>query len=235
MPASRPSWPGTTDLSTDTWLFEVEWDARRDDPANCAARLLTCLTGLAGLDPLLACWYYDTESVPLDEPSLLRRVEASWDTEFADHGAVVPLRNGMSDHRVASIVVQCGATAPYLHNGVELRPPQPAAASGLYRLDTMLGLFDLMIAAWQPRWCRVRPYSLRDATHHDTVDVLASWIAYLGHDVHTTTGALPDGITTIDRPDGTLFVLALTPDQLRVDTVDRLRAYIGLADARRLG
>ncbi|QUQ68305.1 Imm52 family immunity protein [Kutzneria sp. CA-103260] len=233
------SWPGTVDLSHDTWLFEAGWAARRDDPADCTARLLACLTEVAALDPLLSRWYHGAEPVAVDEPSLRSRVDANWDnpTSSTTHGTVISLRNGMTDDlTVATFSVSCGATASYLRNSVELRPPLPVSVPHLYQLDTMLGLVDSMISVWQPQWCRVRPRSLAEATGRDTVDVLASWIVYLDEGSHRRTdGALPEEVDVLERANGEMFVLAPTAERVQLATIDRLREHITLADAARLG
>ncbi|HWE90197.1 MAG TPA: Imm52 family immunity protein [Pseudonocardiaceae bacterium] len=226
-------------MTRDTWEFRAGWAARPDDLANCAERMAASLTYVASLDPLLTQWLYDSEPVPVDESSLRRRLDTNWDRETPSgaHGSHVSLRNGQRDDlTVATFSVSCGATASCWRNRVALMPPRPVAAPALYRLDSMLGLFDSMISIWRPRWCRMQPQSLREVTYHGTVDVLASWIAYLDRDLYPRIGALPDGISKIERADGDIFVLASTAAEVELSTIDRLREHITFPDEdRRLG
>jgi immunity protein 52 of polymorphic toxin system len=227
------SWPNSADLAKDTWALSAQWSARPDDLAACTERLLASLRGLAELDPGLGQWFHDDEPVPVAAEGLRDRLDRGWDREHpgGETGSTVPLWNGVADDLgAATFSVSCGSTASYFRNRLELRPPRPAAAPGLYERDAMVGLFDLMLTAWQPQWCRVQPWSLRDATNGEFVDVLASWVVYLDHDLYTRTGELPAEVTVLERPAGTLFVLAQAPDALRLSTVDRMREVIAFPD-----
>lgn len=229
------SWPGTADLATDTWTFEAQWSARPgDDPARCADALQACLQGAAALHPSLSQWYDDAEPVALDTASLRDRLDREWDQEHpgGETGVTIALWNGAKEVLARStITVTCGATASYLKNDVEMDLPRPAAAPELYRAETMLTLFQTMISAWQPQWCRVQPWSLREASGRGTVDVLASWILYLDHDLHTTKGPLPHEVSVVEGPgSGDLLVLAPTPAEMRFETIDRLREVTAFPD-----
>lgn len=202
---SALSWPSTVELAKDTWVFESQWGVRPDDLSSCTERLLTCLTGVASLDPSLAHWFHGAEPVALDAASLRDRLDQGWDREdpAGEIGSVVALWNGVEDDlAVAKITVSCGSTAPYLKNFIKFVLPRPAAAPGLYHVETMLKLFETMISAWQPQWCRVRSWSLRDATYHESFDVIASSIAYLDRGLYERTGALPNEVRVIERSSG---------------------------------
>lgn len=236
-PPGGSSWPATVDLAKDTWVFEAQWGARPDDLANCTERLLACLNGVASFDRSLEQWFYNADPVPLTTDSLRHQLDQGWDREdpSGEIGSTVALWNGAQDDLVATITVSCGSTASYLKNDVEFVPPRPAAMPGLYQVETMLTLFETMISAWQPQWCRVRPRSLREATGREFVDVIASWIIYLDRGVYQRRGALPNEVRVIERPGGgELFVLASTPEELRLDTIDQLRERVAFPDEWRL-
>ncbi|MGH8876513.1 MAG: hypothetical protein ACRD0P_04095 [Stackebrandtia sp.] len=117
------------------------------------------------------------------------------------------------------------STADYSRRGMQFVAPGPAATPGLYRLDTMLGLFESMLSSWSPQWCRIHPLSLRRASEAEMVGVLASWIVYLEPDVYVQEGNLPDEVRVKDSADGRgkFFILAPTPEEVRLSTVENLR------------
>lgn len=229
------SWPGTTDLAKDSWYFSASWRARpADDAPRCGERLQACLQGVAALHPSLRRWFDGVERVAIDAASLTELVEQEWNWEHpgGETGSYVQLWNGIKDKfGVAALRVGCGSTADYVNNCVGFDLPRPAATPELYRSETMLTLFRTMISAWQPQWCRVQPWSLREATGGELVDVLASWIIYLDRDVYTRKGALPSELEVIEGPgNGDLFFLAPTPEQVSLTTIDRLREAIVFPD-----
>jgi hypothetical protein len=189
---------------------------------------------VASLDPRLAHWFYDSEPVAIDAASIRDRLDRGWDREHpgGETGTSVSLWNGVKDDlALATISIGCGSTASYVRNDIEFEPPRPAAMPGLYRLEAMPGLFEMMISVWQPQWCLVRPWSLREATGREFVDVLASWIVYLDRSLHTRKGALPSEVRVIEGPgDGDVFVLAPTPDEPRLATIDRVREALAFRD-----
>jgi hypothetical protein len=226
--SSGSQWP--VDLEKDTWALAAQWTARPDDLSSLTDRLLAFLTGVASLDPALTRWFDNDEPVPIEAASLRDRLESGWDREHpsGETGTRVALWNGAKDDlSMATISASVGSTAGYLKNRIEFRPPRPAAAPGLYQRDTMLALFETVISAWQPQWCRVQPWALRDATDGEFVDILASWIFYLDRRLYTRRGSLPEEVSVID---GDVFVLAPTPAELRLSTIEQLREQIVFPD-----
>ncbi|MGH3716234.1 MAG: Imm52 family immunity protein [Micromonosporaceae bacterium] len=234
MSPQNPSWPGATDLSKDVWVFEGQWDARPDDLSRCAERLLACLDGMSPVDPSLAHWIHDTERVKLDLDSLRELLERGRDEldPTGESGSTVGMGNA-DDLAAAALTVTCGATASYMKNGITLELPRPAAAPQLYADQPMVELFRTMVSAWRPQWCRVDSWSLRDAVGTESAGVLGSWIAYLERSLYTRVGELPGDVRVVPVGDGDVFVLAATPDELRLETIDAVRTAIDLPDALR--
>src|SRR5262245_49910138 len=182
MPTGSQQWPATVDLGKDTWALAAQWTARPDDLASCTDRLLRFMTGVASLDPGLTRWFQDEEPVPIEADSLRDRLDRGWDREHpgGETGSRVAFGNGATDDlTVSTVSVACGSMAAYFKNRLEFRPPRPAAVPALYQRDTITGLFETVISAWRPQWCRIQPWSLRDVTDGEFVDILASWIFYL--------------------------------------------------------
>lgn len=231
MSANRSGWPEGVELSTDTWTLDGVCRGRTDDLASCADRLGRFLRGLAAIDPTLARWYdEDDEPVALDPaaiPTLVRRSRQDDDPD-GTFGSIVLLHNGQDDERNAAVVeIVCGAGSEYVPDTLAVTLPRPDGAPDLYRRDRMLGLLDLAVDAWQPDWCRVRPQSLGTAAHHpNSPGALASWLVYLDRAVYSRTGELPAGVQALPRERGELFVLADTPQQQSLATIDALRPAI---------
>jgi hypothetical protein len=235
---SQSSWSSKVDLARDTWALSAQWSARPDDLSSCTERLLAYLTGLASIDRGLTRWFHNDEPVPIEADSLRDRLDWGWDREHpgGETGSTVALWNGVKDDdlAVATLSVSCGSTADYFKNSLELRPPRPAAEPALYVRENTLDLFTTTISAWQPQWCRLQPWSLRDATSGEFVDVLASWVVYLERDLYTRKGDLPDEVTIVEGDRGDVFVLAPTPAELKLSTIDQLRETITFPNEWRL-
>jgi hypothetical protein len=188
---------------------------------------------LAVYDERLASWFCDDEPVPIEAASLAGLLDRGWDREHpgGETGSYVSLWNGVEDDvGVATFDVGCGVTASYMRNRVELRPPRPAAVPGLYRADTMVELIRTVVEAWQPQWCRVQSWSLREALGGESIDVLGSWIVYLDRGVYARGDALPEEISVDGLGEGEVFVLAPTPEELSLGTIDRARQTIVFPD-----
>lgn len=232
---SGPSWPDGVELAMDVWTVQAGWDTRSDDLPRCAERLRETLTGLAGLGtPALERWLHAGNPVPGELPGLVEMLDEGRNEEdpFGELGYTVDLRNGLTDRRtVATLMVHCGTNAEYLNDSVQLQLPRQAGVPELYRADAMIALVEVIVAAWQPRWCRVRSRTLRRATHReDQLEVLASWIAYLDPTVYTRSD-LPDEVRVRDSDagPGEVFVLAPTPAELTLATIGRLRESVTFA------
>jgi hypothetical protein len=105
----------------------------------------------------------------------------------------------------------------------------------LYRLDTMRELMNVTVSAWSPGWCAVSPLGFRKAAPRgDSIGVFASWIAYLDHDLVAGCGDLPGEVRRLDFAQGSLFVMAPTPADLRVDVVDAVQRAVQLDPSWRL-
>ncbi|MEV0838807.1 Imm52 family immunity protein [Actinocatenispora sera] len=228
MSATRSRWPQGVELSTDTWTLDGVRRGRTEDPASCADRLGRFLRGLAATDPTLSRWYdEDDEPVALDPAAVHALVQHGRqdDDPHGRFGSIVLLHNGQDDERSSAVVeVVCGAGSEYVPDTFAVTLPQPGAAPELYQRDRMLGLLDLAVGAWQPHWCRARPQSLGSAA--GDVTALASWLVYLDRAVYTRAGEPPAGVEALGREHGELFVLADTPQQLSLRTIDALRAAV---------
>ncbi|MGH3716233.1 MAG: Imm52 family immunity protein [Micromonosporaceae bacterium] len=222
----------------DRWIFEARWSGRSDDLATCAVRLHRCLTGLASVDPTLAEWFCEVDELALD---------AAWLTDVLEYraeprrpsGWILTLWNGIEDNlAVAPIRIACGSPVGGAWDDIRFQLPRPAGAPALYDLATMRALVEVMVSAWQPDWCRVRqgrfadPDSLRDDDSREPDDagrsavVPGSWLVYLARGRYARTRALPSEVRMAPVGDGEVFVLAPTPDELRPETVERLRDAI---------
>ncbi|MGH3450960.1 MAG: Imm52 family immunity protein [Haloechinothrix sp.] len=212
------------------------WGPRAEDVSRWAERLHLCLTGLASLDPTLTAWFRWADELALDTAWLRDVLEYHSDPfeGIAESGRTLTLWNGIEDDlAVAPIEIRWGSTVASVRDNVVLQLPG-AAAPGLYRLETMIRLFTIMISAWQPQWRRVRPGAFAELAGRESIDVLASWIVYLDRDVCTLNGALPDDVQLVDGwGDGHGFLLTAAPDQLRSETIDRLRHAVTVPDRLR--
>lgn len=228
-PRSATAWPNGVDLATDTWTLSGQWDQRPEDgPASCTERMLACVTRLAKVDPLFSEWYYDDEPDDITPSGLRERFEERWHESFPDedNGIGLTVWNGVTDDLGFSrISLSCWPTAAGVRFGVDFLPPTPAALPGLYRPDAMLRLFEIVLSSWNPLWCRIQPSSLGEAAEGEMADVLASWIVYLESERYEQKGDLPAEVRVTDGADGRgrFFVLAPTPEEMRLDTVERLR------------
>jgi hypothetical protein len=127
------------------------------------------------------------------------------------------------------LTVRCGSRDGAVPNSVVFQLPAPARWPELAEPDTAVRLLEVMIDAWQPRWCTLRPRSLADATREPhTTNVLGSWLVHLDRGGHTRTGELPTEIEVRDAPGGhgDILILAPTADRVRLDTVARLRRAV---------
>ncbi len=144
-------------------------------------------------------------------------------------GWTLTLWNGITDDdAVAPLRISWGSAVDDVGDDIVFQLPRPVAAAGLYRIESMLRLFDVMISAWQPQWCRVRAGEFGYLAGRESLDALDSWIVYLEGSVHTRTGSLSGDVKVIEGTDGDLCVLAPAPDELRPETVERLRAAVTL-------
>ncbi|WP_025273148.1 Imm52 family immunity protein [Haloglycomyces albus] len=228
-PTSSADWTDGIDLSTDNWLLQAQWKARACDDLNrCTFRLAECMNALATLSPSLTEWYWNDQHVPISESILKEWLSRNWDSEgpHGQLGTTLSLWNGVKDDQgIASFSVTCGSTTDTFQPGFDFKPPVPAAWPGLYRVDAMLQVFEILLSAWEPAWSRIQPLSLDDASEGEMINALASWIIYLEPDVYSQTGTLPEEVQVVDSTNGrgSFFILAPTPEQIHLSTVERLR------------
>ena len=239
------AWRDGTDLARDRWAVAAQWGPRpADDVPGCARRLDDLLSGLAAIDPALNNWDANSgETITAgDRPALERVVDAGWDREVLGGklGAAVELAVDVRPHTAdelervdlvarAGLSVSCGGVRRSAPNGLDLRLPRQFVRPELYRRETLLALCDAVVGAWQPTWCSVAPSCLVEATREPyTVDVLGSWAVYLEHGCHTRSAGLPSEIEVRPAPGGQGDYLLLAPvaEQVRLDTVQRLRRAV---------
>lgn len=225
---SGPKWLDGVDFGTEAWVLSGQWNPRPDDDVNTfTERMRTCVTGLAEQSALLKEWYYDDEPIEITPSGLTERFDERWQEFSGDgHEIVLTVWNGVTDDPGFSRVsISRESTADKLRRGMQFVAPVPAALPGLYRQDAMLDLFEIMLSSWGPQWCRVHPLSVEEASEGETVDVLASWIVYLERDVYVQKGELPGEVRVKDSADGKgrFFILAPTPEEIRLGTVEGLR------------
>lgn len=229
-------WPDTVDLTRDDWILEAQWNGRGDDESTFAERLHQCLSHLASLDPSLAQWHYLINEVDHDAASLRELLDYGADRRdrAGKHGWSLSLWNGVEDDRSTAVNVSCGSTVSDVKDDLKLHLPSPAGMPGLYRLESMLGLCEAMISIWEPQWCRVWPWSLRLATDRMGIDALASWIVYLDRGLYTRERPIPREVRVSEGAgERDVFVLAPTPEELSLATMDRLRQAIAFPDGWR--
>lgn len=222
-------------LTNGAWSLSGQWNARPgDEPGTCTERMLACVNRLAELDPLFAEWYYDDDPIELTPEGLRERFEERW-PEFSGEGdeIVLTVWNGVTDDLGTSRVsLSREPTGDRARRGLEFVTPVPAVLPGLYRLEPMLGLFEILLTAWNPQWCGVQPRRSENVFDGERLDVFASWIVYLEPELYEQKRELPAEVGVRDSANGRgrFFILAPTPEDVRLSTVDELRRCLVLRE-----
>lgn len=216
------------DRADGAWSLAGQWNPRPDEDADSyTVRTLICTEELARLHPLFEEWYYDDDPIDISAYGVNERLAERW-PDFSGEGReiVFTVWNGVTDDLGFSRVSLTRESTPsHCRRGLEFVVPVPSTAPDLYRPDTMLNLFETMQCAWKPQWCGVRPQRPENGSEGECIDALASWILYLDPELYEQTGDLPAEVRVRDSRygRGSYFILAPTPEQVRLSTVDRLR------------
>lgn len=231
MPSSNSGGAASVDLpdaATDHWTLSGRWATRPETELHCAGRLIQFLEGIRSLHPSLARWLYSTKPIRLDAAAIASHMRR--DEQFPEHGYKLTLWNGAPDRPTqATIMVNCGVTAPYVQSFVSLELPRPVGAPELYAVDTMRMFVETAVSTWDMAWCSVRPHGLWKASDPgDSHAVFASWLAYLDDSLIVRLGDLPAGVGTLDSGNGRLFVMAPTPAELTLDVVQSVARAVEL-------
>ena len=177
------------------------WGPRQEEPDAAALRLSHFLQSLAGIQPMLAEWYFTISrsgalvSVPRSENALSEIIakRMAWLRRGMDEetgkrmGAIVTMWAG--DHSTqASLIVRLGNTDPRLGNAAVLKLP-PALNPVFTDFARSRSVIEAIVASWDPDQAVLRPANVprSDAPPlkpgqvvriEDVAHQFPDWIAY---------------------------------------------------------
>jgi len=169
------------------------WPARRESIEACAARAMTCLEGIAGVDDLLASWCLKAprraaarRALGVDLDSVTAALAAGRNRRDDDGsvldelGYSLAVWNGDDDDPVA-LSMRCGISGTYgPSNAVLLNlPARSDRAAALHELASATSMLRTLVEAWEPDWATVTTNALREAQRPQPGQPVLGWLTYL--------------------------------------------------------
>lgn len=229
----------TTVVATDSVYAGAYWPARPEALEACGARVVACLGKLAGIDELLASWFFKgsrraSAQRPLggSPETVLQALAAGRNRRDADGSVIDELGytlgvwNG-DDADPVQLSIRCGISSPSVPNAVVLKlPARSARSTNLYNSSAATELLRALAEAWDPDWATVTSASLREAQGGGVASPVLGWLTYLS----SGRGHIPELPDTFNvEPVGEIgsIIVSRRADFADVHGVTALRVALG--------
>jgi hypothetical protein len=207
---------------TTEYAITAYWGPRRENPAECATRLLRMLDALSAIDPVFGNWYCASrmKMVPaasLDVRALAALIQKGVSREdngvpFADNGYWFGAFNGTRrNQRSIEISINAGSSVSGDHfiNMVLLRTsPLDNENTSFISFRVFKPLMLAIASAWDTTWCGAYPMDLLSLrTKADRPRFSLAWMTYISQRFAPMITPPPTAISE-RLPNGALVMIA---------------------------